>query len=80
MIKWLICLIYGHNYGRFTGSVKLHFLHYFYNNPKYQPIIMQVCKKCPKVKTTKLENCIYNSSSSAAIVAASYAHNFNTCL
>ncbi len=80
MIKWLICLIYGHNYSRFAGSIKLNFLHFFYSNPKFQPTIIQVCKKCSKVKTIKLENCIYSSCSSTKLLAESYSFDFNTRL
>ena len=63
MIKWIICLIYGHNYGKFAGSLKLRFLHFFYSNQDYQPTqIQKISKMVNKVvdKLYKTEHLFYN--------------------
>lgn len=51
MIKWLKCLFYGHDYGKFVGYALSRG-----DNYKYIAILERFCKKCKARKINKYGN------------------------
>ncbi len=79
MIKWLKCLFYGHDYGRFIPSVAGSYL----DNCGYdfKASINRVCKKCSYITKAKAENNVYyRRSSDAMLEAQGYADKFNNSI
>ena len=50
MIKWLKCLFYGHDYGKFVGYI------YSYSKDIFCPRICRYCKNCNKKYSFVLED------------------------
>ena len=81
MIKWLKCLFYGHDYGKFVGYI------YIGSVTTACPRMCRYCKKCNKRNIFKLENdesvsvlCGYAGSEQAREIAQKYADKFNNSI
>ncbi len=77
MIKWLKCLFYGHDYGKFIPS-----LNGFYSDgDNFRVALQRVCKKCSNITETGVEyNIAYKKSSDATLEAQKYADKFNNSI
>jgi hypothetical protein len=77
MIKWLKCLFYGHDYGRFIPSVN----GFYHNGDTFSLALQRVCKKCSNIETTKIQYGTYYAGLDRAMLEAKkYADKFNNSI